>query len=246
MTSSKKISIALAMLMLTTLACGIDLGDFGSSSDAEETLQAIYIQQTVDAMDESEAPAEEADPQQPTSTIEVQHSTIPGEPGWVSQWWLDTDSSSTAGQKRANGGDNLSVNLLERSFTAQEMDYRPDIDLGRVELSQDNTFYYFILHLNGVQSETNMLSAWYGVELDLDRDSRGDLLLWAKGDGSTQWNIADVYVYKDANDDVGSTRPMQPDTPNSALDGYEQALFSPENLSDPTQPGSGLILPTPV
>ena len=229
----KTIILSLAILMLTILACDFSFNT--GDSEAEQTLQAIYIEQTMAVMDaeEAEAAPEQETVAEPTATIEIIHSITPGTPGWVSQWWLDTDSSSTASQKRANGGDALNINLLERPFTAQEMDYRPDLDLQRVEISYDTNFYYFLLTLDGLNPNTNTLSAFYGVELDIDKDSRGDLLLWALGDGSTQWNIADVYVYSDNNDDVGGPRPMLADAPSSNLDGYETALFSPENLSDP-------------
>jgi hypothetical protein len=223
--------ICVALLLLASLACTID---FGGSSDAEKTLTAIYLQDTLDAQSMAEAaPAQEEAAPQPTDTVQVTHSITPGNPGWVSQWWLDTDSSGTASQNRANGGDSLGVNLLERPFTAQDMTYRQDVDLGKVEISQDNTFYYFLLHLNGVHSESGTLDAFYGVELDLDKDGRGDLLLWARGDGSTAWNIDNVFVYSDENNDVGGSHAMLADAPSSGLNGYEKALFSPENLGDP-------------
>jgi hypothetical protein len=222
------------ILILTSLACSIDLG---GSSDAEQTLEAIYKQETIEAGVQGSLPEGESAQQEavvePSPTVKVVHSVTPGEPGWVSQWWQDTDSSSTASQNRANGGDSLSVNLLERPFTTQDMTYRPDTDLGRVEISHDDTFYYFLLHLNAVHTETGMLSAFYGVELDLSKDGRGDLLLWARGDGSTTWNIVEVYVYSDENNNVGGSQPMLGQAPTTGLDGYEKALFSPENLSDP-------------
>lgn len=222
------------ILLLTALACSVSFEGFGGdSSEAELTLEAIYMQQTIDAGVQNAAPQEEETALEPTNTIEITHTITPGEPGWVSQWWLDTDSSTTASQNRANGGENYNQNLLERSFTAQDMTYRPDVDLNKVELSDDDTFYYFMLHLNGVHTETGMLYAFYGVELDLSKDGRGDLLLWARGDGNTAWNITDVYVYNDENNDVGGSRPMLADAPSSGLNGYEKALFSPENLSDP-------------
>lgn len=226
--------VCVVIMMLTSLACSIDLG---GSSDAEQTLEAIYMQETIEAGVQSSLPEESGSQQEaavePTPTIEIVHSITPGEPGWVSQWWQDTDSSSTASQNRANGGDSLGVNLLERPFTTQDMTYRPDTDLGRVEISRDDTFYYFLLHLNGVHTETGMLSAFYGVELDLSKDGRGDLLLWARGDGSTTWNISEVFVYSDDNNNVGGSQPMLAEAPTTGLDGYERALFSPENLSDP-------------
>ncbi len=224
----------IAGMLAIGLACSVDLGGIEGETDAEQTLQAIYIQQTVDGLAQptvedlvkTVVPA-------PTSTIQVVHTTFPGEPGWVSQWWIDTGSASTAGQKRASGGDIFNQNMLERPFTANEMAYRPDVDLKRVEISKDETFYYFILHLEGVNPDTNMLSAVYGVEIDIDRDGRGDLLLWAPGDGNTAWNIADVAVYRDGNKDVGGTRPMLSDAPGYSGDSYETVLFSPDRLDDP-------------
>ena len=231
MISRRRTLFICVALLLASLACTID---FGGSSDAQETLTAIYLQETLDAQSMAEAvPVQEEAAALPTDTVQVTHSITPGNPGWVSQWWLDTDSSGTASQNRANGGDYLNQNLLERPFTAQDMTYRPDVDLGRVEISQDNTFYYFLLHLDGVHSESGTLDAFYGIELDLDKDGRGDLLLWARGDGSTTWNIEDVFVYSDENNDVGGLRAMLADAPSSGLDGYEKALFSPENLGDP-------------
>lgn len=236
MKSRKFLSITLLMLMyMFTLACAFSF-NAGGKSEAEETLEAIYLQQTVDAMEGESATVDEAAGEadaQPTATIEITHSVIPGTPGWVSQWWMDTDSSSTAAQKRANGGDDLSLNLLERPFTAQEMDYRPDTDLHRVELSHDDNFYYFLLELEGVNPDTGMLSAFYGVELDIDKDSRGDLLVWGLGEGSTDWNISNMYVYSDENNDVGASRPMRADAPTSGLDGYERVILSPTQFSDP-------------
>ncbi len=60
-----------------------------------------------------------------------------------------------ASQNRASGGDSYHVNLLERPFTANSMIYHPEIDINKVELSKDNTFYYFSIYLNNVAAETN-------------------------------------------------------------------------------------------
>ncbi len=231
MKARKGVFIFILALLFITLACGIS---FGGQSEAEQTLQAIYVQQTIDA-EQLPAEAEPAEPvaEEPTSTVEIIHTITPGQPGWVSQWWMDTNSSSTAGQKRANGGDYLNQNLLERPFTSQQMDYRPDVDIIRVELSQDDNFYYFLIHLSGLNPENSMLSATYGVEIDLNRNGRGDFLIWASGDGTTEWNISEVYIYQDANKDVGGTRPLLGDAPGYSGNSYENTVFSPQNLSDP-------------
>lgn len=233
---TKKITRLAGLICVLTLfpACGIriDIAGIGGPSAAEQTLEAIYVQQTVEALQAPLTPPEEV-PTEPTATREIIHTTKPSGPGWVSQWWMDTNSSSTAAQKRAAGGDFYNQNLLERPFTAQEMDYRPDVDLVRVELSQDANFYYFILHLSGVNPATNALSGFYGVEIDLNRNGRGDYLLWAQADGRSEWNIDNVFIYTDSNDDVGGLRPLLSDAPGHSGDSYDRLVFSPDHLDDP-------------
>ena len=224
-------------IMLLVSACTVSFGA-NQESAAEQTLQAVYLQQTVEALTEPVEPTSTPEPTieataEITATREIVHTLIPGEPGWVSQWWLDTNSTSTSGQKRANGGDFFSQNLLERPFTAQEMKYRPDVDLIRVDMGHNPTFYYIQLHLSGVNPETSMLSAFYGVEFDTNRDGRGDVLLWVKGDGNKEWNIDDVWVYRDGNGDVGGARPVRGDAPSTGGSGFEQVLFSQDDLNDP-------------
>jgi hypothetical protein len=234
--SIKVISLMIPVFLLVS-ACSVSI-DTDNEGSAEQTLQAIYLQQTVEALTEPVESASTPEPQvvstaEPTATREIVHTLLPGEPGWVSQWWLDTNSTNTAGQNRANGGDFLSQNLLERPFTAQEMQYRPDVDLIRVELGHNPTFYYIQLHLSGVNPDTGMLSAFYGVEFDTNRDGRGDVLLWVKGDGNTEWNINDIRVFQDGNDDIGAARPVRGDAPTTGVNGYDQVLFSPDDLNDP-------------
>lgn len=146
-TQKRRIIIGLSVLLLVVLACDISLNGLGGPSETEQTLQAIQIQQTTVSIEQTIESGQNVVEAEATATIEVKHTTIPGKPGWVSQWWLDISSKGTAGQKRAYGGDYLSQNLLERPFTAGEMVYRPDVDLERVELSQDPTFYYFMLQV---------------------------------------------------------------------------------------------------
>lgn len=248
----RNLFICIVIVMTIGIACNLPLVK-GDESEAEKTLQAISVKQTIDAYEQAteiipteitptatiEEPSaaitatQEETILEPTATIEIIHTTKPGEPGWVSQWGLDTDSSRSAAQNRAIGGDYLNKNLLERPFTSQEMLYYPDVDLGRIEISKSSTFFYFTLHLNGLNNELGILAGHYGVEIDLDRDGRGDILLWVIGDGNQEWNIDNVFVYTDSNNDVGGRRPMIADAPGYSGDGYDQLLFSPDDLDDP-------------
>lgn len=246
-----KFMTGLVIILLAAIACNLPAMGGGDGS-AAQTLEAINMQQTLDAalagtqqaltviaptlaptMPEVGAEPTDVPPAEPTATVVITHNITPGEPGWVTQWWMDTNTSGMASQKRAYGGEFLNQMLLERPFSAMDMNYRPDVDLVRVEITSDSNFFYFILEMSGVNPDGSLLAAHYGVEVDFDRDGRGDLLLWALGDGSSTWNIENVSVYRDTNNDVGDRRPILGDAPGYSGDGYEQVIFSPENLGDP-------------
>lgn len=161
----------------------------------------------------------------------ITHQITPGNPGWVNKWFYDTDASSTASGGYVNSGDDYTANLYERPFTEGEMIYRPDVDINKTEISEDNTFYYVTIYLNNTHPEGGYLAA-YGVEIDEDLDGRGDLLVIADRPASTQWEIAGLSVWHDANNDVGGQRILRPDTSYSG-NSYEQELFSLNMLTDP-------------
>ena len=123
------------------------------------------------------------------------------------------------------------------------MIYHPETDIVRLLLSKGEDFYYFTFELSGVDKDLNYPSATYGIEIDTDYDGRGDYLLWAKGDANTEWNIDDVMLFADSNNDVGGSSPVVPDGKEG--DGFDQVLFSIDNLNDPdsawkrVDPGDG-------
>lgn len=232
------------ILLLVFLACTISFGGDEKASSAEQTLQAIYQEQTSAAeavsseADAAPASEEEAAP----APIEVEHSIIPGNPGNPDVEKDEIDTSNTADDKFALG-DSHRLNNLERPFTEDDMVYHPETDLLYMELYKGEDFYYFTLELVGVSEEDNYPSASYGIEIDSDYDGRGDYLLWAKGDESTEWNIENVMLLEDGNDDVGGSNPVVPDNNNG--NGYDKVLFSMDVLDDPdtawkrVDPGNG-------
>jgi hypothetical protein len=230
-------------LILTSLsAC--QLNQLGGDSDQEiaaQTLVALAFTQTALAEQQSQPQAEEteAPPSEVTEemtaetaepTIEITHTVTPGEPGWVNKWFYDTDSSATGGAY-TNGGDDFVANLFERPFTETEMVYRPDVDINKAEMSEDDTFYYVTITLNG-QHPDGGLQAAYGIEVDTDRNGRGDLLVITDRPASTEWDIAGVSAHKDPNKDVGGSSIMRPDSGYSG-NGYEETVFSMDVLDDP-------------
>jgi len=240
MSRSKLILSAAALLLVISLACSVSFdsaGKEGEQSSAEQTLSAIYAGYTAEALAKpaaeqpaAEAPAAESAAQEPEA-VEIEHETIPGNPGSPDQEKDEIDTSNTAGDKNALG-DSFRLGNFERPFTEEDMDYKPETDLFFLELAEDDDFYIFSLEIIGPDDDGE-LSAHYGIEFDSDKDGRGDVLLWAKGGDHPEWTIEDVMVLRDDNDNVGGSNPVVPDSNEG--DGYEEILFSLEDdeLNDP-------------
>ncbi len=141
------------------------------------------------------------------------------------------------------GGDDFVANLYERPFTETEMVYRPDVDIKKAEISSDDTFYYVIITLSGEHPDGGLQAA-YGVEIDEDRDGRGDLLVVADNPTSTSWSIDGVSIHRDSNNDVGGSSIMRPDS-GYAGDGYDQVVFSKDMLDDPDAAWARMSTGTP-
>jgi hypothetical protein len=194
-----------------------------------QTQTAVLQTSTPDpALEETTTP-QPTDTEQPTPTIE--HKMLPGEPpgGFLSSI-RDADSSATAAEKRARAGELFNVNLLERPFTANDMVYYPDLDIQKVVLNQTSDWIYVVISIKGPSPE-NEMRGFYGLELDLDIDGRGDLLIMAGQPGST-WSTDRVKVWQDTNKDVGSRTPITADNPKTG-DGYDKLLFDQGIGSDP-------------
>jgi len=177
------------------------------------------------------APVQPGSAEIPTRTPIV-HVLTPGEPpaGGLSEI-TDRDSSAYAAEHRTNGGENFTANLYERPFNANTMDmYFPDLDITRARLLRDSQWVYVNITLVG-QNPAGGLLGNYGVELDLNVDGRGDVLLMAANPGAA-WSTDGVRVWRDNNQDVGAAQPIQSDAPVNG-DGYETLVFDQGIGSDP-------------
>jgi hypothetical protein len=157
-------------------------------------------------------------------------STVPAEvvPNGITKDEIDT--SLTAYMKMAKG-DSLRLGILERPFSETDMEYHPETDLISIMVSEDDNFYYFSIEVNDIDDTAGYPSANYDLEFDTDKDLKGDFILWAAGDGSTDWNQEGVALLQDNNNDVGGVTAVIPDP--DAGDGYETVLFSSEVLDEP-------------
>lgn len=110
--------------------------------------------------------------------------------------------------------------------------YHPDIDIQKSEISSDPNFFYFSIYLEGTNLEGNNLPGTYGAEIDSDLDGRGDYLFLCSEPDQAGWAVEKASAYKDSNNDVGGYAPSSAESSSSG-NGYDQVIFSLENLSDP-------------
>ena len=228
---SFRILLPIIVLLVSTLACSLPDGTNTAATQTMEALATIVeaslpsgeATETPAAASPAEAtqpPAEATEETLPTPT--VAHQIQPSSPGSVSSFMTDRSSAALASERRANA-DIFDVNLLERPFTTQVMDYQEYLDITRAELSMGPPWVYVTIFLEGPPPTGS--EAAYGVEVDLDIDGHGDWLILAIAPPDSEWTTDGVSACRDANGDVGGPTPMVSDSPHSARDGYEDCVF---------------------
>lgn len=212
-------SLLVFFLMAQVSACITVVPAEAEDSTAAGTLQAVYAEQTQSALsaaDETEdadatqgAPA--ATPQngrgQATQQGNKPPLQKPAEVPETERTLEDSDSSIKADENRALSGDDFTENLYERPFTSREMIYQPDLDINTVDFSQDETFFYFTILLNGMNVENWILTGRYGIEFDRTLTGRGDFIVLVEKP-SKKWSIANISAFADKNVDVGGPTPL--------------------------------------
>jgi hypothetical protein len=125
---------------------------------------------------------------------------LPGEPQGSAQVIHDQTCISTASEKKAPGGDEYSEGRFERPFD-REMNYLPGLDIVRAELVRPSDgWVYFTIILEDVPAPPPAL---YGIELDINIDGRGDLLIQVPAPLTEAWSESGVKVWWDSDGDVG-------------------------------------------
>ena len=231
----RSLILPLTAILLAVMACGLPTSQADINLAVTQTLEALARDveeadsgepQTDDggaAVEATEEPPATEEPAvEATATPTVEHSVFPTGPGGVSSFMTDRSTASLASERRANA-DNFEWNLLERPFTANDMDYKDYLDITRGELSLNGPFVYATIYLEG--SAPADAKPWYGVEVDTDLDGHGDWLVMGLLPSDSEWTTDGVRACRDANGDVGGPTPMRADSPNSARDGYEDCVF---------------------
>jgi len=191
------IYLLIGIWVIQATACNSSGEKSAAEIEAEQTLQAIYAEETAQA--EADAVVE-----LPTKTPLL----TPGEPPEPERTLKDFDSSIRAYENRAVSGDRFLDSMYERPFTSQEMIYQPDLDIYTVDFAYDEYFFYFTITLYGMNPDEWGLNGMYGIEFDRTKTGRGDLIVWVE-DPQEDWSVENVSVFTDINGDVGGPQPVR-------------------------------------
>ncbi len=161
-------------------------------------------------------------PELPTPTLTLSHSLVPStivKPGKLIQ---DVVSVDTATEKRAPYGDSYDINRLERPFL-QDMTYVADLDIVSFNLAYDEKFFYVSIELVGTDPNNDM-GINYGVELDINADGFGDMIIIARPPYSVDWSTDNVQIVQDTNRDTGGLSAEKSEAPMPG-DGYDEIIY---------------------
>jgi hypothetical protein len=166
----------------------------------------------------------------PTNTPVINHQITPSTSPPLGTFVYDVDTSGTGAEKRAPYGDSYRINRFERPFLG-DMTYVPDLDIVTFNLSKDSNFYYVSIELIG-KDPNNPMGINYGVEMDLNADGFGDIMILAHGPYTTDWGTTNVQVLKDSNRDTGGLSGERSDAPIET-NGYDTFLLNDGQGDDP-------------
>jgi hypothetical protein len=241
----KRISIAFSVILL----CGLILSACAPAPQPQPAApQPAATQPPAAAPQPTQAPtsAPAAPPANPTSEpapAPAQHAAVPGElPSEKGYHLGDLNGANPATRGRALTGDIFSKGRFERPYNANTMDtYFPYLDISDVTFYvTDPTWVYATLNLVGADAN-NAYPAKYAIEVDLNLDGFGDLLVFADHPASTDWTAEGVKAFTDSNGDVGGDKPVLADSAGANGNGYDTVVDDPDAAwvrVDASKPGT--------
>lgn len=215
----KKILPFLSMLALLIQAC--------SESTTPTTIPAV-IEPVAVASEAAPTSPESMPSVEPTlmpqvTVVPVTHVMIPSTGTSDRATAHDNENSLFYDTKKVKTGDEIYKNRFERPFTSVDMAYLPDLDIVNFSITSDQNFFYVNISMVGLDTATNSLTGYYGVEIDRNADGRAEVLLTTRPPYSTEFTADNIAAYLDVNGDVGGNVINRPDDYPS--DGFEKTIF---------------------
>lgn len=227
----RSLFIVLCALTGGLIAC--DASSFLPGTAGERATATPPPTWTEEIPTQATAPTEEPTETPVPATPTVTHVLMPGEPPGARVFVADVNSSARADQRSVTSGDNYTRNRFERPFSSGTMEYRADVDITRAEMTFDDTWFYFSIQLAGPGPTSDSMQATYAIELDYNRDGRGDWLITVENPSSFNWSTEDVSVLVDIDGDVGGSSAMRADDVQAFGDGFETRMFDSGQGDDP-------------
>jgi hypothetical protein len=230
----KKISVLFSFMVLLALvmtACS-------RAPEPQPTQPAAAQPPTTQPPVAAPPTAEAVNPTSPTEAaaapVPGQHTSLPGNdlPPDTGLHIGDQNIHSGPTPVRALEGDRFTLGRFERPYNANTMDvYFQDLDLTDLNFYLDETWVYAVITVIGPDAN-NAFPGRYAVEVDLDMDGRGDLLVLVAQPSSAEWTTDRVQVWEDGNGDVGGDNVVNADSAGRG-DGYEVLVFDQGQGNDP-------------
>jgi hypothetical protein len=224
--------MVLAVLLVSVLAC-----DLTGSVPATAQPGGSSTGAAVASTEEAKAPAAESTAAKTTTTAFT--GAMPGNPPAKIAYVDDISEKATNGANGAAGGDNYSENIYERPFN-KDMTYRPDLDIASSTFSKDSDWFYVSIALADQNPANGKMSADYGVELDVNKDGRGEFVIWTVPEFTTEWTRVNAKIFGSTTNMVGGTNPTLSDAPGWSGATYDKLVF--DGASDSVNNGAWVRL----
>jgi hypothetical protein len=132
----------------------------------------------------------------------------------------------------STGCDQWTYNKIERPFNDAFQDYSPQSDISRAQIGYDEAWFFAqAITYYGEVVDPQPMNGTYGIELDLDLDGRGDVLILADQPGD-EWDVVGVQVWQDIDASVGADTAVMADDANPD-GGYDEMVFDAGVGDDP-------------
>lgn len=217
---TKAYTLIIALLLASIILTACDSQEEVNQESETETAETVNTEAPEPEAVDSEADA--AETEDPIQTEAITHVLTPEGPLGSGSILTDRSTAVLAPEGRALA-DNYEINILERPFSPGDMQYHPELDIVRAEISLNGDFLYISILLEGTPAIDENTA--YGIEFDLDIDGRGDWLIFGRTPSDEGWTTDGVRACNDQDEDVGGTRAMRSDPPNESLTGYENCVF---------------------
>ncbi|MBN1266455.1 MAG: hypothetical protein JXA25_13245 [Anaerolineales bacterium] len=241
--------ISLLVLGILASACGGGTTGGAGSADAVQAdtdiqevdaVSAAAVEEEPAAEDTSEGSEESESAEEiPVTGAEIQHQVFPDTFMLAS---LQRVIDCNTGRRAANEADPIvapecdqwDLNRYERPLDNGD-GYMAAVDILTTELGQDEDWLYAQISFFKLGEDAPVLNGSYALEIDLNLDARGDLIVLVNNPAAMEpgeWGVAGVQVWQDTNEDIGAQTAVLPDG-GTAGDGFETLLFDAGKGEDP-------------